>query len=760
MPVFDFSTLGTITCKLQSMNNVSPAQSRPQFSDKTEGVVDVNGNLHIIAEVQAAYSNHNDSLFYKYISATTSTISNPIFDVYTTSNGWAARHLGNTYNSELLSTQSTFGTSDPIGWDLRLQAGKTANGTKIFASWTDMDTLIYVTGNSRINLLPQIVVAAWDINTNRQIENVRINNSGSGYDLSQKSYFHYMSDLILSDNDEYTVPLSVLDIGNQPTDPVVIKYIKNVKFNNYNFVLDSFNSVYTLSVAFNAPTNLTTVPFTANFTNTSIGYNSFTWDFGDGDTSNQFSPSHTYLFNGTYNVTLYATDTITNISASLSHTVICSGGSGNPCNYTAELTQALTSTTICEGDSFRLSASAYNNINYSWVLNNVTIPNATDSIYYAKEQGVYWAVLSDSSCSKMTNNYFGLAIHSVSNLTINTVGSIIPCSNDSILLEASNGFSNYIWNNGKIGQTIYVNAPGAFIVSANDINSCISTSIETVIDVSMAETPEICVVSVDLITNNNIVKCEIGNSQNIDSFRVYKENLNSGIYNKIGNIAYPGTLEFMDMNSDVDAQQSSYKITTIDSCGGESPFSLKHKTIHLIVNEATNNNWSLSWNAYEGSNFTSYNIYRGTDSLNMTLLGTVSSNTLIYTDLTNPSEDLFYQIEVVLTNSCNGISRSNMFNTNQIGLGINPSEISDININISPNPNNGNFTIDITSNTNNIKTYHLEVYSTLGQLVYNKPLTFTSRLQKQMQLEYLSNGIYFIKLISDEGVLNARIIIE
>lgn len=50
------------------------------------------------------------------------------------------------------------------------------------------------------------------------------------------------------------------------------------------------------------------VPFTVNFTNTSVGGVSYVWDFGDGSpTSTATSPSHTYTSFGDYTVTLTAT---------------------------------------------------------------------------------------------------------------------------------------------------------------------------------------------------------------------------------------------------------------------------------------------------------------------------------------------------------------------------------------------------------------------------------------------------------------------
>lgn len=48
------------------------------------------------------------------------------------------------------------------------------------------------------------------------------------------------------------------------------------------------------------------VPFTVNFSNTSINSSTYSWDFGDGNTSTQNNPSNTYLANGTYTVELIA----------------------------------------------------------------------------------------------------------------------------------------------------------------------------------------------------------------------------------------------------------------------------------------------------------------------------------------------------------------------------------------------------------------------------------------------------------------------
>lgn len=80
--------------------------------------------------------------------------------------------------------------------------------------------------------------------------------------------------------------------------------------------------------AFTANTTICALPANIQFTNTSVGATTYTWDFGDGSaTSTATNPTHTYTTAGTYTITLTASGGT------------CGGGSANT------ITQAVTLTT-------------------------------------------------------------------------------------------------------------------------------------------------------------------------------------------------------------------------------------------------------------------------------------------------------------------------------------------------------------------------------------------------------------------------------
>ena len=230
MPQFDPATITNLTNYLPPVKGESTA--RPLIFTDIDGVVDVNNNLHLVANVLAASNNRSDSLNYYYSMST-----NPILDFYTTSSGWDVAKLGDINTVDVPKEESGFGTgADAQGWDCRLQASRTDDGSKIFASWTDSDTLMApVNGDGfKINMFPDLKVAGLDVITGTLTEAVNFT-FGTAYE--GVFFYHYMSSITSSDNGTYTLHISHIDKGIDPANPVTHIYMEGIEFTNADFVI-------------------------------------------------------------------------------------------------------------------------------------------------------------------------------------------------------------------------------------------------------------------------------------------------------------------------------------------------------------------------------------------------------------------------------------------------------------------------------------------------------------------------------------------
>ncbi|MCT4623583.1 MAG: PKD domain-containing protein [Schleiferiaceae bacterium] len=80
-----------------------------------------------------------------------------------------------------------------------------------------------------------------------------------------------------------------------------------------NFVLPGFDI---------APYDTCSPPFTISITNNTIGATGYTWLFGDGNTSTQKNPTHTYSFEGEFTVTMIAFDDVCQSADTVTQTVV------------------------------------------------------------------------------------------------------------------------------------------------------------------------------------------------------------------------------------------------------------------------------------------------------------------------------------------------------------------------------------------------------------------------------------------------------
>jgi hypothetical protein len=316
---------------------------------------------------------------------------------------------------------------------------------------------------------------------------------------------------------------------------------------------------------------------------------------------------------------------------------------------------------------------------------------------------------------------------------INEVPLLVNCSGFSTQLEVQNNpNATYQWftllnglYNELQGQNINTLNNNSLSQSTETyalltvVNNCpvISSKIYQPTFISLPQNQNICIVGLDQTTGKNKVVWEKELTQVISGYKVYRENSQTGSFDLIGSTNYSDSSLFLDATANPIQQAYRYQITYVDTCGNESTAGSPHKTMHLTINQGVGTTWNLIWTAYSGIGYPSYNIYRGTNASNMTLLSTVASNITSYTDANAPSGFVYYQIEIVSPTNCNPTksnynnSRSNVSTNDPSYLGVNEEMISPISI--YPNPACNLINIDYSGNIEK-----LEILDARGAVVF------------------------------------------
>ncbi len=298
-------------------------------------------------------------------------------------------------------------------------------------------------------------------------------------------------------------------------------------------------------------------------------------------------------------------------------------------------------------------------------------------------------------------------------------------------------------------------------------------------------TIQICIVTVDLQTGDNMIVWEPDRNSGIKEYNIYKQGNQAGVYKKLlSPVPVDSAGLFIDTSSRIINHADYYKITATDSLGNESSLDLSnyHKTMFLQYN-GNNQGVNLIWSSYEINNsplnFSSYVIYRGTDSTALVVVDTVAANINQYTD-NSPQSQLYrtyYRIGGILLNGCDptvkgpkgkksystSISNieNNRVNARAGGSAVNKVFENSLNLNIYPNPGKGDVTISYTLQT--AADVRLVVTDLTGKEVAiiekSKQPVGESMLQLNTDEFGGSSSVYFIKLIIGKNIITRKLVV-
>lgn len=229
---FDFSTLTEITDWILPVGSDETIY-RPMF-DESDITVDAWGKPHIFATIRGAASAHIDSLTYIWTvqyNGKAHAADNNYFEVWQdVSDQWHAIHIDTIWTDEVTATESNYASSTGnVGWDHRIQASRSYDGTKVFATWGDSDFEFW--GTQKYNLNPDLFMWGHDLSTNFVDGPINVSYMT---DIWGISFFHFAAPVAMDAGPgSYEIPIKIADIastGTNADEPPYHLYVKGVTF--------------------------------------------------------------------------------------------------------------------------------------------------------------------------------------------------------------------------------------------------------------------------------------------------------------------------------------------------------------------------------------------------------------------------------------------------------------------------------------------------------------------------------------------------
>lgn len=173
------------------------------------------------------------------------------------------------------------------------------------------------------------------------------------------------------------------------------------------------------------------------------------WDFGNGNTSTQLNPTHTYSGNGSYTVSL----SVTNCSW---HTDTISKNINVNCGFNV----SINTDTICEGQCINLIATSTVNpdsISYDW---NQGIVDNNDTINVCPTQTTTYSLIAETNNGDIDTAQTTIVVDP--GISVNLGNDTVSCG--GILLEAGLTGVNYLWQDGSTNSSYWADTSGSYWV--------------------------------------------------------------------------------------------------------------------------------------------------------------------------------------------------------------------------------------------------------------------------------------------------------
>jgi PKD repeat protein/subtilisin-like proprotein convertase family protein len=462
--------------------------------------------------------------------------------------------------------------------------------------------------------------------------------------------------------------------------------------------------------------------------NSSQYADTYSWNFGDGNTSNEADPIHSYEEDGNYIVSL----TVENGCASFTINQNISISSAPEAGFTAEPNQG------CAPLSVQYTSTSQGQINdYEWTFEGGTpsVSNEANPLVVYTEPGLYSTSLTvtNTAGSDLLESINGIEV--LPGIEENPFTYVVNGNTVSFTNNALNG-SDFFWNFGDANSSSEENpvhtylAAGIYQVELTISNACETSTIIQDIQFGV----ELPVANFDFSATDNCV---------------------------------PATINFTDLSTGNPVEwQWSFEGGNPSTSSEQNPTIVYNEIglfdVQLLVTNAAGTASLVSNNLIEieelpiadfdyadqGNNtFQFYDLSQFGDSYEWDFGD--GNNSTEASPLHTYAEAGSYIVVLSVSNDCGTTVFTQEILFNSVSL----QAVSDY-ILIYPNPNTGVFTIDWSDSKETIT--NIKIYNTLGQTIGEYSTKTTTQIQ--IDLDHSASGIYYAELQSEKGILLKRVV--
>lgn len=372
-------------------------------------------------------------------------------------------------------------------------------------------------------------------------------------------------------------------------------------------------------------------------------------------------------------------------------------------------------TTFCDGESVTLASEGTYSA-YLWS-NNTQGPSTT----VGAAGPVILTVTDQFGCSG-SSAPLNITVNQLPNAVITPSGSTNLCQGASVTLSASNTFSNYLWNpNGEVTPTITVSTAGTYSLTVTDpINGCVATSNSIVVTQSVGVQPTI-------IANGPLEFCAGGNV----------------VLSVIPANAFTSFLWTSGSNTQsiTVTESGEYAVSVLDANNCLNESLLANPVVVTVWDPTPIVQQQGSTLVVTNGPFSSYQWF-----INGNPIPGATADSFV------PGQSGNIRVQVTDENGCTG--NSLIIEYTSVGI----ADVQDLyDLNVYPNPNGGQFTVEADLGSHTDVT--LSLRDMVGrELMQVERIKGASSFRRTFDISHLANGIYFIRVDGDEGMIVKRVI--